>query len=189
MNWKTAASAVVGAVLLNACGDSSGSEVTRTGIYRLEMVTESDTCSPKRVSGDLGPMMIKDMSDHFALYYFEGEGTETTWSMSLGEVPKTEPYEFDYSPKSDCPESRRVGSLMLLQTGDSTKFRFQERYSGLATCHYEPDTYYGLPDADCEASLLLSYQLVDVCEAPCRIESRSFLPPSSRRTEFYCDCG
>ncbi|QSQ23195.1 hypothetical protein JY651_50350 [Pyxidicoccus parkwayensis] len=110
--------------------------------------------------------------------------------MVLGEIPKAGAREFDYPVKTDCPESRRSVSMTLLETGDSTKVRFQERYSGLAKCSFNSDTYVVRPEADCEASLLLNYQLVEVCEAPCHIEMRQFLPPAPpKKTEFYCDCG
>lgn len=134
-------------------------------------------------------MMIENMSDLLTLYYFEKEQTENAWTMVRGEVPKEGSNEFGYPVKVDCPESRRSVSLTLLQTGDLTQVRFKERYSGLANCSFDPGTYYGVPEGDCEASLLLNYQLVEVCETPCRIESRSFPPPDSKRTEFYCDCG
>jgi hypothetical protein len=69
-----------------------------------------------------------------------------------------------------CPGARLERSIGVLDT-DSGGFQvaLDERWSGLSTCPNAARVMPTAPAADCRASLVLDYGLVDGCETPCEL--------------------
>jgi|GEM_PF-5656049 len=188
MNCRTTVVVMLSALALTACGggeDENGG--SKDGIYQLEVVRESDTCTPKRSTGDFGQGELRHEADRYDIFYPQAGEGEISIGFHIQGVPKDRPFEKDYSAIHDCPEVRRWLSLELLSDLGPVEVRYKERYSNMASCELTSENrFVGRPDGDCEASMLLRYSLVQVCEQPCTI--RLAFSSESSPGPFLCDC-
>lgn len=188
MNCRTAVPMMLAAIALSACGgseDEKGGD--ESGIYQLEMVTEYDTCTPKRVTGDLGQVQLTHETDGYYIFYSRNDEGDFVGGLYGAEVPNDRPTEQEYGPMLDCPETRRWMSLELMSDLGPIEVRYKERYSNLASCELpSPNRPVGMPDSDCEASILLRYSLVRMCAEPCVISID--LSPENPSETLVCDC-
>ncbi|NVJ21581.1 MULTISPECIES: hypothetical protein [Myxococcus] len=188
MNCRTTVLVMFAALALTACGGGEDeNEGSKDGIYQLELVRESDTCTPKRSTGDFGQVPLTHEPDQYTLFYpLVGEG-EVPIGFFIERVPKDRPFEKESVGIHDCPELRRWMSLELLSDVGPVEVRYKTRYSDMASCGLTSESRFeGLPDSDCEASLLLRYSLVQVCEEPCTIRPNP--SPESSPGTYICDC-
>ncbi|WP_163999520.1 hypothetical protein [Pyxidicoccus caerfyrddinensis] len=187
MNWQHAVSLAFAAFVLNGCGGGEEEAKTRSGIYEFEMVREYDTCTPKRAVGHIGQVNIIEDTDSFWVFYVLAGEDAPVRGVHGAKVMKDAPVETERVAVSDCPETRRWMSLELLSDLDPLEVRYKERYSNMAGCELDPDiTYAGIPDSDCEASILLRYSLVQYCSAPCT--TRDIVNMEDGTNTIVCEC-
>lgn len=147
-----------------------------TGIYNLTISTESDSCDPKRITGDGGQATVQMQPDHSAL-------TILVYNLhSANPVPlfAADGYANDVGPLTAyCLSGVMPGTmseqLQLLDVGDGT-FTVQSisDYAITQPCNDGPNqTSVGLdglmPQASCHAERTFHYSLLTPCPAPKRI--------------------
>lgn len=170
MNWRCAVPRVLSTLALTACGGTDEVVPSRTGIYQYEVVRNSDTCTPKRAIGGFGQVSVRVEADgHVIPFSVVGEG-DAVLGMNAVKVAKGTPFESE-SGVVGCPGAREWNSLELLSDLEPIEVRYEARFTNPTHCRPDPErSHVTFPENDCEASLLLRYRLVQVCEAPCAMQ-------------------
>ncbi|MFP2959174.1 hypothetical protein ACLEPN_15350 [Myxococcus sp. 1LA] len=154
------------------------------------MLTERDTCTPKRISGDVGSMELREGPDEYLIYYVEGDDRGAHHSIIHGAlIPKVGLRTDSNAISSTCPNSLRTRIWNVVNDVGPIEVRYTEHFGGLVHCDFDPNiNYVGVPQQDCAASILLRYQLVESCEKPCSIRSVYELP-NLDVPKLICECG
>jgi hypothetical protein len=158
-------------------GGGSPTDVV-TGIYALTISTESDSCVPRRVAGDVGQAPVQaQLSDGSA-----GLTVDVITLLSRFSIPL--PALDGYSWSSDpfgiiCVSGAGAGTMselfQLLDVGDGVlTVSSTGDYTITGPCHDGPnETSAGLdglvPQASCHSERTLRYSLRTPCPAPKRI--------------------
>jgi hypothetical protein len=175
-------SVVVG-LLLTACG---GPVPASSGVYQLDMVKQSDSCEPARISGAQGEVYVTIKESSIWAPKIEGDSTTRFNAVVTREVPLSSASTSDYEYR-DCAGAHVNLSMEILSDQNPLEVRFKETYTGVAGCNANNpnETFAGRPDSDCSAETLLRYTLVRKCESPCSV--RHIVETDGQRA-LACEC-
>ncbi len=177
----------LGLLLLAACG---GQE-REVGIYRLEIVKESDTCTPQRAGPEVHTVGLsrRDNGDYFVSVPEFGEQSRLFLPMRGLPVPPRGPARWTQGMPDDvCVNTRREASLEKVGGSEPLEFRYQEQYLDVSGCQPgSQDIFFPTPSSDCEASFLLRYHLVETCDEGCGYSYLSDVSLSGT-WDAVCDC-
>ncbi|HEX8433859.1 hypothetical protein [Archangium sp.] len=181
---KTASMVLLVGVGAVACG---GESQVRRGIYQLEAVKVSDSCTPARLSGDLGEASIELRPEGPAITIPVGEVWNTqaqSWAYWQPTVPETTGLTKEVKPPR-CDTGVEHSSLEWLSDQEPLEIRYRQSWTGLAGC--APGTEFSeWPEADCSTETTLRYKLVEACPERCSLRSTWVL---GQPNHYVCDCG
>jgi hypothetical protein len=153
----------VSVMLLASCGSDSP-ERAATGIYRLTMTTVTDDCTPRRLSGDAGPVAVVVEDEKVSATFFPYPESAARQMLDL-ERGRAVVVSVKYP---DCTDGVVTYVYELLNDEGAVDVRVRSMFQGLATCSAEGDSVVaGRPEADCSAEVLHHYELQQTCESPC----------------------
>ncbi len=150
----------------------------RAGIYSLHAETNSDTCDPARVTGDVGEVAVVVATDRISTA--APVGSASSFTFVTYELPASTGYRSSTGPGID-PSVPCGGHSSLLLTrdlveSDADHMVVQEIASWNISSPCTNDmTIDGLPAQTCDSDMEYTSTLVKPCEAPCTIVTEASL--------------
>lgn len=167
----TLALGVVSSLLtLSACSSTHGATEVGSGIYELTVSTERDACTPSRNTGVMGQVAVVSSDD--VLNIGLADGARVSLEQAAG-------FHGAYDvPIASCDGASLHREWTILgSTPGGFTLAYQEEWIGIAGC-----TGIAMPEApdhDCRADLVLDYQRMEACEAPCELRLAATGPTCS----------
>lgn len=182
---KTASMVLLVSLGAVACGGES--EVQR-GIYKLEVVKQSDTCTPARMSGDLGEASIDRRAEGPFITIPQGElrgmSANHVWAYASMTVPEDTGFTRDLKAPN-CDTGVEHDSLEWLSERNPLEVRYKRSWTGMAGCA-QGTGFSDWPEADCASEAILRYTRVEACPETCKLTSTWDV---EHPIHYTCDCG
>jgi hypothetical protein len=147
------------------CGCQQGAEGPAvTGIYRLEVMTVSDTCTPAHGTAAVAFVPVVSTGDSLRIAVPRATHVELDISVLRRGFADT----WLHQGWQECGRvSHRRAFRLLEESPESFEVRLTDAWVGVETC-MDPT----LPvERDCRGEYLLSYDLVRACGEPCEMRS------------------
>jgi hypothetical protein len=160
------------AVVSSACASAHARHPeAASGIYELTVRVESDTCSPRRHAGAMGAVGV--VSEAGVLNIAAPAGVEE----GLARVSLARDQGFHAEVTMEIPgcagASVRRSWTVIESARDRLEVAFAQIWSGMLGCDVPRDQMPMAPAEDCEASLVLEYELTESCPAACELRMTS----------------
>lgn len=164
---QTSAFAVVFVVGLSACTEAPDSVgPATTGIYQLQVRGLVETCDP---AGELGDYTVGLFRTDTALNYAYPGTVDELGTMRRRDTGADLRDESDVLLSGTCAQGRRHHTFAAqLETPERVEATLAQRWDDVIHCASDPFDAE-LPVAACSSQRILTYQLVEPCEAPCQI--------------------
>ena len=157
-------------LLVPAVGCSSAHEPlsATSGVYDLTIASESDPCSPMRVTGPAGTAAVTLSGSVLALSApdLTTNAPMLVWLNGDAGYSQTQTTTLE-----TCTAATLERAYTVVGTNaGGFDVAYRETWSGLSTCGAAMRSIMpAAPRADCSADLVLHYHLADACTSPCQI--------------------
>lgn len=159
---KSVASALLALVACGGETDNEGSATTvggdpPSGFYALTITTTADTCTPARVKGDRGAILVSAKAGvvNIPMLFVEGgpPRQDVPWSGT------------NLNDFAGCTGSK-VDISVAHKSSDSFGVDITERWEDVSACAGKPVAPgFGVPSSDCTATRRFEFTLVKACPA------------------------
>jgi len=157
-------------LVVPAAGCSSTHETlsATTGVYDLTIASESDPCSPMRLTGPVGTAGVTLSG---ALLTLSAPDPTTNAPMLVALNSNSGYSQTQTLPLEACTAATLERAYTVVGTNESGfDVAYRESWSGLSTCGAAMRSIMpAAPSADCSADLVLHYRLDAACASPCQI--------------------
>jgi hypothetical protein len=177
----------LGVIVLLACGADDATGPATSGLYRLQLATVTDTCDIPRGTGEIARVIVLEDEPGWRLHLPGLGSNPPVPTANLIPVARDAgPSTWTYEP---CPATKQVVQVEVLEERpDRLQIRWRDTWSGGAGC----DLPF-VPENDCVAEQVLTYDLVNECALPCEIvgsrcpEGGEICAPEAR-IDWSCIC-
>jgi hypothetical protein len=138
-----------------------------SGVYALRIRAESDHCSPRRPTGDVGDVAVLAFGDRLSVPVPEGGGDRTADVTGRVTLAEEAGFHLELSAGMDeCATARTDRTFTVTErAADAFAVEYAQRFEGLAGCGPMEDA----PAADCLAVRTFDFRLESACESPCEL--------------------
>lgn len=165
------------------------------GIYALDLETHEDSCSPERITGELGMVDAGRWNGGLAIVtpFVSRSPAHVGVGLHGENLPAAADYGLTTGPGVEfgggCGRAAQVRRYELIQsTTAGFLVNVDTEWTVAEPCD-EPWTLTGdVPAASCRVNQDLRFTLLEACEAPCRLEESLELPPAGKLRELSCTC-
>jgi hypothetical protein len=153
---------------LSSCASAHDTSEPQAGIYDLSAHGELDACSPARATGMIGAVGVVSSGDVLSL----AAPDPTRGTMLHVSLSRPAGYHDTSSVAlRGCTAATLERTFTVLDASDTAiRVAYHEQWTGIETCG---DAMRSLmpaaPLTDCEADLVLDYQLTEACGATCEV--------------------
>lgn len=154
--------------LFAGCSSAHGTDAPQAGIYDLSVRGELDRCSPTRATGAIGAVGLVTAGDVLSVSVPDptrGTMLQVSLSRPLGY------HDASSVVLRGCSGATLERTFTILDTtSDAVSVAYREAWTGMDTCgDLMRAIMPAAPLGDCEAELVLDYQLTEACGASCEV--------------------
>lgn len=165
------------------------------GIYALELETNEDSCSPERLTGELGMVDAGRWNHGLAIVtpYVSRSPAQIGVGLHGENLPAASGYGLTTGPGVEfgggCGRAAQVRRYELIQsTTAGFLVNVDTEWTVAEPCD-EPWTLLGeVPAASCHVNQDLRFTLLEACEAPCRLVESLEPPLDGKLRDLSCAC-
>lgn len=163
-------------------------EKVRTGSYEVSVTTEQDSCSPKRLEGNVGVTDVaipEDRSSISPMVPSSFIGGGVLGSFQRFNLPADADFALTVGPGLDAGTSCGGAVTFLtsytLAEADESGMALRRHTKWSVTRPCDAGVVSEVPEASCEVEQVLRYELKTACDAPCQLRSDGL-------HEYHCAC-